>query len=89
MNYTKGEYCLGNSCRFYKANIDAVCFNEGVLPKCSPALKQARMKLDSASPEMHEALKVALDETPGFMLGEDVKQVMRQALDKAEGKKEK
>ena len=39
-----------------------------------------------AAPDMYEALGIALDETPGFMLGEDVKQKMRQARAKAEGK---
>ena len=39
--------------------------------------------------DMYEALKVALNETPGFMLGEDVKQIMKQALAKAEGRAEK
>ncbi len=57
MEYTKGEQCLGLSCRFYHQRPDMICFKQGVLPRCSPALKAARERLDAAAPKMAEALK--------------------------------
>jgi len=53
---TKGE-CLGNSCRFYIEKPDNICFKQGVLPRCSPELKQRRKILDAAAPDLYEALK--------------------------------
>ena len=61
MFYTKGE-CLGHNCRFYNEKPDAICFKQGVLPRCSPELKEARKKLDKAAPDMYEALKYIIRE---------------------------
>ena len=61
----QGEYCLGNSCRFYKEKPDAICFNQGVFPSCSPALKQIRMRLDNTSVEMYEALQLYIEHQAG------------------------
>lgn len=63
MNYTKGEYCLGDACRWYNQKSDAICFKQGVLPRCSPELKQVRKKLDYSAPNMYEALKILIEET--------------------------
>ena len=46
----KMESCLGNSCRFYNIKPDTICFHSGVLPKCSPELKQQRGLLDNLTP---------------------------------------
>ena len=51
------NYCLGNSCRFYREKPDAICFKQGVFPGCSPRLKQERISLDNASVDMYQALK--------------------------------
>ena len=89
MNYTKEGYCLGNSCRFYKEKPDAICFKQGVLPRCSPALKQARMKLDDSSPDMHEALKEIVSDLTDIgdcRVTNHSFNLAQQALAKAEGK---
>jgi len=65
----KGEYCLGNSCRFYNEKPDAICFKQGVLPKCSPELRQTRKKLDTSSPDMYEALE---DLVHGFLAASEM-----------------
>ena len=54
--YIEGE-CLGGSCRFYYVQPDMICFKQGVLPRCSPGLKNKRKELDAAAPELLETLK--------------------------------
>ena len=53
---------------------------------CASVNPDNPMAVAESIKDMYEALKVALNETPGFMLGEDVKQLMKQALAKAEGR---
>ena len=90
MDPTKEEYCLGNSCRFYREKPDAICFKQGVLPECSPALKQVRTKLDNTSVEMYEILK-ALKETDSYWWQEvdlDILSRMDKVLAKVKAEKE-
>ena len=91
MKYTEGE-CLGRSCRFYIGRDSFTCFKLGVLPRCSPSLKEKRIKLDNTAPKLYEALRQAQvyiarseirKETLGLtILEEDI----NEALAKAEGK---
>ena len=45
--------------------------------------------LIAAAPDLYEAVKIALDETPWKPLGEDIKVILRAAMSKAEGKERK
>ena len=42
--------------------------------------------LHAAAPDMHKAINLALNETPWKPLGDDIKDVLRKAKAKAEGK---
>jgi len=82
-DYTKGEYCLGNSCRFYNESPDAICFKQGVLPHCSPELKQRRKSIDNSAVDMYEALK-AVKEARDYLEFNQAELKVDTALAKAE-----
>lgn len=41
------EECLGKGCRWFEGKADSRCFKLGVLPRCSPDLKQAQIDKES------------------------------------------
>jgi hypothetical protein len=47
---TEGE-CLGQSCRWFKGKPTAECFRLGVLPHCSPMLKEEKKRTEREAME--------------------------------------
>ena len=93
MNYTKGEWTVAADSygKVRHSRKSCVFAHDPTGKTVGPTVAHAITNPDdahliSAAPDMYEALGIALDETPGFMLGEDVKQKMRQARAKAEDK---
>jgi len=76
MEYTKGE-CLGHSCRFYYEKPDNICFKQGVLPRCSPKLKQERRKLDAAAPDMARLLERLINNGWNASISEEAKDILQ------------
>ena len=87
MNYTKGEWEVNKVNTFEGEEVYAIhAYPEPTrIQRVANVFLEANANLIAAAPDMYEALKLALDETPKEPLGEDIKRLIRQALAKAEG----
>lgn len=80
MEYTKGKLC---SCGFTQSS--PIPHEHDRTEREKIIILHYENKLEAYS-TMYEALKLALDETPWQPLGDDIKEVIKQALSLAEGK---
>jgi len=90
--YTKGEWTVKKAPINHLVVVDADIMGEtdnGVVAEtysCFTGTSKANAQLISASPDLYEACEMALNEAPWNPLGEDGRQILKQATAKVEGK---